>query len=149
MDHIDFRLRSSFVEDYLVTDILINGYLLQDMLLAIEAPLARREGQKSLAGAYEGLPPLMVLPPSQHFWGHPDPSYRHGELTTILEYAYSGVPGDWTLACRIEVTGEGVEWSDFRQLKRPLWNYEELGPYRFDLSQYRDALQKAAGAVGR
>ncbi len=143
MDHIAFTIHKSKVEDYLVTDIIVNGYYLRDWIGRLELPYTQAEGQESLAGAYEGLPPLLVLPPNRHFWGHPLPAYRHGPHTAVLEYGRSGIPGDWTLACRIAVDGESVQWSDFYQLKRPQWDYSALGTLCFDLVQYRDALQHA------
>ncbi len=144
MDIVKFVAVNSFLEDYLVVDILINGYRLIDLLQVVESSFARAEGRKSLAGAYEGLPPLMVLPPKKHFWGEAVADYttRDGR-TVLLEYAFSGVPGDWTFAANIEVTGETVSWSDLGNIQRPGWNYAPLGPFQFDIRQYRDALKEA------
>ncbi len=69
MDVVKFVAVNSFLEDYLVVDILINGYRLIDLLQLLESRFAKVEGRKSLAGAYEGLPPLMVLPPQKIFFG--------------------------------------------------------------------------------
>jgi hypothetical protein len=144
MDTIKFVAVNSFLEDYLVVDILINGYRLIDLLQAVESRYARAEGRISLAGAYEGLPPLMVLPPNKHYWGDAHKEYLAPDgRVVLLEYAYSGVPGDWTFAAQIEVTGEFVSWSNMGNVQRPDWDYSEIGPFKFDLRQYRDALDEA------
>lgn len=146
MDQIEFRTTTSRVEDYKVVDIWINGRSLIDRLRVMEAPYAAAEGQPSLAGMYEGLPPLLVLPPSRHFWGLAEGAYCWGDgegRVSLLEYGLSGVPGDWTLSARIAVDGEQVRWSGFRQEQRPSWSYEALAAFRFDRSAYRRALQKA------
>lgn len=144
MDQISFEVTASRIEDYKVVDILINGRNLRAWLAQIEQAAATLEGQSSLAGAYEGLPPLLVLPPKPHFWGRPQPAYRHGPRTTLFEYALSGVPQDWTFAARIELTGEQVRWHDYRQLKRPHWTYQDLPAFQFDRAQYQAALEAAA-----
>jgi hypothetical protein len=145
MDQIEFRTTTSRVEDYKVVDIWINGQSLIDWLRMVEIPYAAAEGQPSLAGMYEGLPPLLVLPPSRHFWGRAQSAYRCGEdgRVSLLEYGLSGVPGEWTLSVRIAVDGQQVSWSGFRQEQRPAWSYEALEAFCFDLSAYRNALQKA------
>lgn len=144
MDTIKFVAVNSFLEDYLVVDILINGYRLVDLLQAVEHPFALREGRVSLAGAYEGLPPLMVLPPHKHYWGDAHKEYQAPDgRVVLLEYAYSGVPGDWTFAADIEVTGELVSWSNLGNVQRPDWDYSDMGPFKFDIRQYRDALDEA------
>lgn len=145
MDQIAFGIATSRVEDYKVVAIWINGRPLIDGLKALEAPYAAAEGQPSLAGMYEGLPPLLVLPPRKHFWGLAEEAYSYGEAgrVSLLEYGLSGVPGDWPFTVRIQVGGEQVSWTDFRQEKRPGWSYAALGSFQFDLSAYRAALQKA------
>ncbi|MEL7120906.1 MAG: hypothetical protein AAFO07_15750 [Bacteroidota bacterium] len=144
MDEIYFDIVKSRVEDYKVVDIYINGWNLIERLHAIELPFAANEGNPSLAGAYEGLPPLMVLPPNKHFWGQGNKDYTLQDGRTVLyEYAYSGVPGEWSFAVKIEVDSEGVSWDAFGNPKRNSWFYGVLGNYQFDLAQYRDALKDA------
>jgi hypothetical protein len=145
MDQIAFDITYARTEAYKVVDILINGLNLRHWLAEIEHATAAMEGQPSLAGAYEGLPPLLVLPPRRHFWGLPEAAYRHGDHhTSLLEYAHSGVPGDWRFAARIEVDGHGVTWQDYCQVKRPHWSYQALPVFHFDLVQYQAALAEAA-----
>jgi len=146
MDELALRRRSSFLEDYEVVDIYINGINLIDLLRSVEGIYAQQEGQSSLAGAYEGLPPLLTLPPNRHFWGeaqHRD--YQYGaQRVSLLEYRYSGVPGDWTFVADIEVGANAVVWRGFEQVKRPDWSYAALGNFEFDLNAYRDALHQAS-----
>lgn len=151
MDVVHFRTLNSDIEDYKVVDILINGTRLIDMLHQIELPLAYQEGAPEMAGAYEGLPPLMVLPPARHFWGEAAPAYSHAEdKVSLLEYAYSGVPGEWPFAARIEVGKRVVSWSAFEQVRRLKlkngyrWDYSMLGKFRFDREQYENALRQAS-----
>ncbi len=143
MDTVRFVTVKSFLEDYLVVDIHINGYRLIDILQSVERSFAQKEGRVSLAGAYEGLPPLLVLPPKKHFWGHPEGDYKLEDgRTVLLEYGFSGVPGDWTFAAKIEVDGDYVSWSDLGNVQRPDWDYSGLGSFQFEIRQYRDALQE-------
>jgi len=151
MDTVEFKTVYSVVEDYKVVDIVVNQSRLVDMLFQIELPLAYQEGAPEMAGAYEGLPPLLVLPPSAHFYGEADQAYRYPEnKTCLLEYAYSGVPGDWPFVARIEVGKRVVRWYDFEQVRRLrlkngyLWNYDALDEFAFERKQYDEALNEAA-----
>lgn len=149
-DIVQFRTRTSRVEDYQVVDIYLNGWNLIELLRNFEAPFAANEGQPSLAGMYEGLPPLMVLPPNRHFWGEPQKFYRYGRRTALLEYGLSGVPGEWPFAAEIREEPERIVWENFAQLKRLAdlppqgWDYRDFGVFRFQKEQYRQALQQAA-----
>lgn len=142
---------TSDIEDYKVVDIIINGTRLIDILHQLELPLAYQEGAPEMAGAYEGLPPLMVLPPAKHFLGDAIPSYTYPNgKVSLLEYAFSGVPGEWPFVTKIDVGKNVVKWSDFEQSRRMKlkngyrWNYEMLGAFRFDRSQYEQALSLAS-----
>lgn len=149
MDTVEFVATTSQLEDYKVVDIYINGINFIEMLHQLELPLAYQEGVPEMAGAYEGLPPLSVLPPSRHFYGEADASYLHDNKVTLLEYAYSGVPGDWPLAASISADKDKVYWKDFEQIRRNklkngyLWTYEVLGAFVFDRQQYHEALIRA------
>ena len=145
-DHIAFESIKSKVEDYMVLDIRINGFRLVDILKELEIPYASIEGKPGLAGHYEGLPPLLCLPPQKHFWGMAttqDYALADGRIA-ILESGWSGVPGEFTFATRISVDGEKVIWSDLSNVQRGHWDYRMLGPMYFELRQYRNALEQAA-----
>ncbi|MFP4089397.1 MAG: hypothetical protein ACLFUB_02640 [Cyclobacteriaceae bacterium] len=150
MDTIEFVTTYSRIEDYKVVEIYINGMSLIDMLRQIETPLAFSEGAPEMAGAYEGLPPLYVFPPSRHFYGKADKAYSHGNKISLLEYAFSGVPGEWPFAAQILLSDEQVIWTDFEQLRRNKlknghqWQYDMLGSFVFERRQYDAALLQAA-----
>ncbi len=148
MDDIKFRIRTSSIEDYQVVDIYLNGWNLIDLLYPVELPLAHDEGLSAMAGCYEGLPPLLSLPPHQHFWGKPSHAdYQLGEQRIVLlENGQSGVPGEWSIACDVEVTGEHITWKNLHKPQRPSWDYSSLGNFQFDLVTFRDALRAALQA---
>lgn len=151
MDVVSFNTVISDIEDYKVVDIILNGTRLIDILHQLELPLAYQEGAPEMAGAYEGLPPLMVLPPSGHFLGEASTSYQYPDgKISLLEYAFSGVPGEWSFVAKIGVGKRTITWSDFEQPRRMklkngyLWNYEMMGKFHFDRSQYEEALHQAS-----
>ncbi len=150
MDVVEFVTTYSSIEDYKVVDIYINGINFIDILYQLELPLAYQEGLPEMAGAYEGIPPLYAFPPSRHFYGQPAEAYRYDQKVSLLEYAFSGIPGDWSMVAKISVNDSSVTWSDFEQAKRRklkngyLWQYEELGIFTFDRLQYDEALRQAS-----
>ena len=149
-DQIDFQVSNSQLEDYKVVDIYINAFRLIDLVRSIEHPYALLENNEGLAGAYEGIPAIYALPPAQHFLGQPVMDYRYPDSkTAILEYAHSGIPGDWTLTARIGIAHKTVRWSRFEQIKRSQtsgqsWDYQDLGAFVFEKDQYMEALTEAA-----
>lgn len=151
MDTVAFRTVNSDIEDYKVVDIFINDTRLIDILHQIELPLAYQEGAPEMAGAYEGLPPLLVLPPATHFWGEASEAYSYpDQKVSLLEYAYSGVPGEWPFVAKIDVGKRVVRWSEFEQVRRLKlkngyhWAYNMMGEFRFDRNQYDEALNEAS-----
>lgn len=150
MDTIYFEPSNSKIEDYRIVDIYINGINLIDIARQVEFKYTVMEGCPGLAGAYEGLPAIMTLPPSKHFLGQAHNAYSYPDnKAAVLEYAQSGIPGDWTLIAKITVSENAVTWSGFEQIKRngsdhnTKWYYEL--EFSFDLGQYSDALIDAAG----
>ena len=145
-DHIDFQVTNSLVEDYKIVDVYINGARFISLVHNIEYPYALLEANEGMAGAYEGIPVIFALPPAQHFFGQPvkDYSYPVGK-TALLEYAHSGIPGDWTLIARIEVEDKTVVWAAFEQIQRSgkgrqYWDYRDLDKFIFERDQYTAAL---------
>ncbi len=149
-DRLDFDFYISSLEDYKVVRIYINDIDLLDWLQRLEQPLALRDGTPHLAGAYEGLPPLCLLPPARHLYGEALPAYTHGRRVSLLEYVWSGVPGEWTFAAEIEVGTAWVRWHNFGQVRRdgspgqPRWSYAEMGECWFERAAYDAALHRAA-----
>ncbi|NUP11779.1 MAG: hypothetical protein HOW73_37505 [Polyangiaceae bacterium] len=126
--------------------ILINGIDLVELVRLVELPFASAEGSPSIAGAYAGLPPEEVCPPSRHFYGEPSNELLHSRSKVQILGCECGEPGCWPLLCAITVAGEVVRWSGFEQPHRagrddrPSWPYDQLGPFEFDRSQYDRAL---------
>lgn len=151
---IDFDTELSRIEDYRVVSIFINGIHLADWLGNVEQEKARELGIPSLAGNYEGLPPLMVLPPSLHFLGEPLPDYRlDNGKTVLMEYGNSGVPGENSIAAEIICEEEMIGWRNFEKFSHLLpdagrsWDYSGLGPFIFSREQYMNSLLDAKNSA--
>ena len=81
----------------------IDGIDLAELARAVERPFATAEGHPSIAGAYSGLDPADVLPPSRHFLGESQGIYRYDRRTQVLG-CECGEPGCWPLVCLLEVS---------------------------------------------
>jgi hypothetical protein len=97
-----------------------------------------------------GVPPGLIFPPSQHLLG--DPTWD--DASVVLRCPCLECPPEtatW-LRVRITITESVVIWHDFEKpvshwmQPRP-WTYERLGPFTFDLAQYRAALQRHGRAI--
>ncbi len=149
-DHIYFETRTSAVEDYQVVDIFINYFNLTDELAKIEAPYAEAEGVPRLAGAYEGIPPLIAGLPSRHLLGEPHAAYPHPQGKSVLLVCNeSGLAENWAFLAQIQVESDLVIWKNFEQWQRPLhaenaWKYETMQALVFDKTQYCQALVQLA-----
>jgi hypothetical protein len=142
-DKIQFVSRMSRVEDYQVLDIFLNGFDIVQIIAAVEQRIFSIHRIQSPAGAYEGIPPLLSLPPKKHFWGIADECYQYDTgRVAILENGFSGVPQEWTISVEIVVDGEKVVWQNFRQEQMGL-DFKEIAPFTFDLVEYRAVLEKA------
>lgn len=140
MDTIQFKSRLSTLEDYQVTDIFINNYNLIDYIHGMEAQWFPVLGIKMPPGNYEGVPPLMSLPPKRHFWGFAADCYQiENGRVAVLENGQSGIPAEWTISVEISVDGESVQWRKFRQEQLGMV-YEHLEGFQFELVAYRNAL---------
>jgi len=147
MDKVEFVLRVYREGDRdSGVQIKINGRDLVDLVRAVENPFAYKEGSPSIAGAYAGLPPEHVAPPSLHFWGQPSEGvYSLGPKIQVLG-CECGEPGCWPLVCYVEADRARVRWSSFEQLHRSgsrshaAWTYDNLGPFEFERKQYEAAL---------
>ena len=140
MDTIRFQSRLSHIEDYQITDIIINNYNLVEYIRGMEAQWFPVLGIKMPPGNYEGIPPLLSLPPRRHFWGFADDCYqKEAGRVAVLENGQTGIPEQWTISVEIVVDGETVTWQHFRQEQTGMV-YEHLRAFTFDLVDYRNAL---------
>ncbi|MEL7022057.1 MAG: hypothetical protein AAGK47_10635 [Bacteroidota bacterium] len=146
MDTIQFKSRNSTIEDYRVTDILINGYNLIEYIRGQEAQWFPVLGIRMPPGNYEGVPPLMSLPPKRHFWGFAAQCYQiEAGRIAVLENGQTGIPAQWTVSVEVVVDGEAVTWRHFRQEQLGM-TYKHLEGFRFDLVDYKKALDYAAAS---
>ncbi len=127
-------------------NIYINEIELVELVSQIELPSAKSEGHPELAGAYMGMNIDDVNIPLNHFLGSPAEYLSYDDKVQILQCA-CGESGCWPLVSRIYVTDDLVTWSDFENPHRNgkgnsrIWHYENFGPFRFDLSQYKNAMK--------
>lgn len=146
MNTLSLDIRHSDLEQYKVVNILIDNMPLAGMLYLYEKEPATYLQIPDLAGCYEGLPSVIVLEATQHFWGEALTEYCYdGERIALMDYAHSGIPGDYTIACNIEVHKEVVIWNRFKNFSTLFntgqWNYSLA--FCFDRKQYTDALEEA------
>ena len=141
MDKIAFEIETTNLQEYLTTKIFINGYDLRERVAQIEfEELYRKIGQRPLqTPAYEGLPPFIAFHLNNHFCGDTINEYRYpGGRLALLEYVFSGVPGDHTLTCRIDLEPDRVIWTDFKLFSKviPMEPVYDRLRFEFDRNQY-------------
>ncbi len=143
MDIIEFIPRRSIVEDYQVVDIYINGFNLINIISTEEQSLFPLLHVSAHPGQYEGIPPLLSLPPKQHFWGLAAECYQKSKSrVAVLENSKSGVPNEWTISVDIIVDGEKVEWRHFYHEQLDI-KFEGIPAFHFELVAYKKALYAA------
>ena len=120
--------------------VLIDGEPLLERVKAFEMPLARRESDGNLAGAYDPA----LLAGREELMGEKCGGCGVPENSVALLGCDCGWPDCWPLAVRIEITGDSVRWSGFQQPFRD-WDYSGFGPFEFELAQYEGELAKLAG----
>ncbi len=119
----------------------VDGIPFLDIIREIEVPIAAESGEPDLAGQYDYLNSLSVLPPSRHLLGEAArPLLKYGEKVSVLE-CDCGCAGCWPLLMRIDVVEDQVIWSEPQQWHRDNWVYPlgelvsiQLGPHRHSLS---------------
>ncbi|MEM1320708.1 MAG: hypothetical protein AAGG75_10660 [Bacteroidota bacterium] len=126
MDTIAFDLSESRIGDHLTTNIYINNTDLRSIISAIEFRQLAGTKTAFINGAYEGISPFIAFHLHDHFYKKTINEYRYFDNRfAVYDYMYSGIPGDYTLACRIEINKHYVRWYDFK-------NFSELCPQNFD-----------------
>lgn len=140
MDKIEFVPRKSIVEDYQVVDIFINGFNLINIISTEEQSLFPNLHISAYPGLYEGIPPLLSLPPKKHFWGIADTCYQiKNKRVAVLESSRTGIPSEWTISVEIEVDGEKVVWRNFRHEQLGFF-YDNIQTFEFELVAYKNAM---------
>ncbi|WP_108868789.1 hypothetical protein [Aquimarina aquimarini] len=145
MDTIEFGIVHSNVDDYLTTTIYINGYDLKDILGSIEINQVKKNDDQFMVGAYEGISPFIAFHTHNHFLKDTVNEYIYFDNRfVLLEYINSGIPGDHTIACNIDIYQDTVKWSNFKNfsiLSESDFKYEELS-FSFDRKQYEKAIEE-------
>ena len=130
----------SSIEEYQVVDIYINGFNLINIISTEEQSMFPLLHISAYPGQYEGIPPLLSMPPKQHFWGIAEKPYQKGEKRiAVLESGRSGVPNEWTISVEVEVDGEKVVWKNFYHEQLDMF-YEGIPEFEFELVAYKKAL---------
>lgn len=133
----------STVEDYQVVDVYINGFNLINIISTEEQSLFPMSHISAYPGLYEGVPPLLSLPPKQHFWGIADDCYQiKQKRVAVLESSRTGIPNEWTVSVEIEVDGTKVVWRNFHHEQLGI-HYDKLPEYHFELVAYKKALYQS------
>jgi hypothetical protein len=142
-DQIQFSLASSELEDYLTIDIVINGYDLKSIIASIESEQIHNMPLTIQAGAYEGISAFIAFHTHNHFYGETVSGYQQeGNRFTLFEYIHSGVPGEHTVTCEINFSGDEVTWKNFRNISSVIpegFSYYDL-EFRFNREEYLQAI---------
>ncbi len=121
----------------------VNGEAMPDLLRRIEAPFARAEGSRDLAGNYAGLvADEDVRWPSRHSLEEPALSW-FGDGDTVLLGCTCGERGCWPFTARVTVGHGTVTWSGLRTGHRA-WDYSALRDLVFAQQQYQAAVRATA-----
>ncbi|MEM8507297.1 MAG: hypothetical protein AAF717_05680 [Bacteroidota bacterium] len=143
MDLISFKLTDALIEDYITTTILINGCDLRNILVSYEIEQVTEYKDYNLVGAYEGISAFIAFHMHKHFLKETVSDYQQADNRfTLFEYVHSGIPGEHTVACRITIYEDRVEWTDFINCSvflKQCFQYPEL-KFCFDRTQYEKAI---------
>jgi hypothetical protein len=145
VDEVSFEFAPAgedFADGLRQIKISVNGVELPELVRVAELPSARTDDEAEVAGNYIGLVAgyMRVDLAGQFLGGQGTPMFEGSEEKTALLGCGCGEVGCSPLMARITVTDESVTWEDFEQPTRPGWDYEGLGPFKFDRAQYEQAL---------
>jgi hypothetical protein len=123
---------------------VVDGQELTDLAHDFE----KATGMETRDVSYGGLIPANFRfgPLSRHFLAA-DGAFVNENGKVPLLGCECGEWGCWPLLASITVTGDEVAWSEFEQPYRQERNYGEFGPFRFERSQYDEALRRLESAV--
>ncbi len=148
MHQVSFEWRPHRPETHGDVSVRVDGRPLADLVRGAELPAASAEGSPSLAGSYGGIPLWWfqgdgARSVTDHYLGGAESHLHSGPHTkTVLLACECGEPGCWPLMARVTVSESEVVWDEFEQPHRNAWNYDDLGPLRFEREQYGDALRE-------
>ncbi len=129
-----------------VTEVVpaIDGIKLTDLIHDFE----RQAGMESRTDSYGSLIPAYFNfgPLDLHFLGA---SSQRDKGRVPLLGCSCGEWGCWPLLARILATEDSVTWTDFQQPHRKARNYSGLGPFSFELTQYKAELEALRTAMGQ
>lgn len=145
MDTIAFKLVNSRVEDYMTASIIINNCDLRDLLASYEIEQVPEYRDYDMVGAYEGVSAFIAFHLHKHFLKSTVKEYRQfDDRFTLYEYAHSGIPGEHTVACNIDILEDKIEWTNFVNCSiflKQCFEYPGLR-FSFDRKQYERAIQE-------
>ncbi len=103
-----------------------------------------QEHEMEPAGGYAGIVPAFYNfgALDRYFVGDPHPAFSPNDGKIALLTCECGEVGCWPLHALVGVHGDVVEWSDFEQPHRANRDYSAFGPFVFDASQYRRAVER-------
>ena len=125
----------------------IDGVDLRDLLRDAELAMG---ATPAIAGVYDGPQVAVIEPPSRHMFGEPASGWISSASvpgTVLLLGCTCGTEGCWPLHVRIEVQEQLVRWSAFINPFREEWTYAGLGPFEFEMEQYRRELEALKESV--
>ena len=131
--------------------ILIDGKPLEKLLYDAELPYAKEEGQAQWAGAYQGIPLSLALPPYKHLLGEPSKKFNVNNRPVILKGSQL-LPENtrplWLWTVNISFYRRVVVWHHARQEARiGKWLYYKPELWVFNKLQYEEALRKLEKCV--
>lgn len=141
MDKISFLISNS--KDYLTTSIMINNINLIDILTQIEYKQLKNKKERLIIGAYEGISPFIAFHSHNHFLKNTISEYLYFDNRfTLLDYINTGIPGDHSVACNIDIHKKTIEWSNFKNFSILIENKLSYGKlnFIFERKQYERAI---------
>lgn len=143
MDKLQFLIKNCQDEyrQWRSVTILINGIDLIEHLRKHELPYAILEGNKAIAGVYQGIDPLRLY---QRLAYGLDKNEK-GKITILG--CICGVEECWPMKIRTIDSGEKIIWKDFEQPDRnadseDFWDYSRFGEFTFNKKDYDKALNE-------
>lgn len=153
MNEVIFEVEEHKAESghaYSTLNIFVDNQPLAEIMKAFEVPMAKKEGNPSIAGGYDAIE--VPSSPEKYYLGECEAYWGEENNKTALLDCECGCPGCWPLLCKIVIIGDKVVWSDFEQPHRGQdsatshWDYSAFEGFTFEKSQYLEALEAAKNA---